>query len=304
MADRDSSRVRLTMVGIVCLSLFASLVRAPLVPPGDRPVRVPGPGRRGCTSARSTRRAPGGGSSTGNGKVLVDNRVTLVLGLDRQALKPLANDDRAKMFDDLSETLTEFGVPTKSAVIEERYNDQRWGPLEFVPVVTDLPSQELELYIAEHAESSRASRCDGGRSAPTPTATLAAHIVGYVGQINAKELEAKTAEQGKVDPTRPRDEAKKPYQGGDEIGKGGVEATFERDLRGTPADRRVQVDARGDYLTTVKDAEAEAAATTSGSRSTSTSRLRRSRSCGTTSTRSGARGPRTARSARPPRARW
>src|SRR5262249_16245522 len=87
-----------------------------------------------------------------NGKVIVDNRVTLVLGLDRQALRDVDADDREAMSDRLAETLTRFGLPTKAAVVKSRFEDQRWGPLEFVPVVSDLPSQDLELYLGEHAD--------------------------------------------------------------------------------------------------------------------------------------------------------
>ncbi|HKY13419.1 MAG TPA: hypothetical protein VJM33_00745, partial [Microthrixaceae bacterium] len=255
MAERDSSRVRLTIIGIVCISLFGSLFARLWYLQGVaqdeyeiqanavhlRIIHEEGP--RGRILDR-------------NGKVIVDNRITLVLGLDRQALRGVDEKGRDAMFDRLADTLTEFGMPTKSAVIESRYADKRWGPLEFVPVVTDLPAQDIELYLGEHAEEYPGVVVKRRSVRTYPYGTLAAHLVGYVGQINPEELEAKQAEQGKPDPNQPRDDQKKPYEGGDEIGKAGVEATFERDLRGTPADRRIQVDARGDYLTTVEDAKA------------------------------------------------
>jgi penicillin-binding protein 2 len=67
----------------------------------------------------------------------------------------------------------------------------------------------------------------------TPMGKAAANIVGYVGQIDAGEL-AKLKNQG--------------YQAGDQIGLAGLEATYEKYLRGTPGVQRVQVDSQGHVL--------------------------------------------------------
>ncbi|MGH9281714.1 MAG: penicillin-binding transpeptidase domain-containing protein, partial [Acidimicrobiales bacterium] len=66
-----------------------------------------------------------------------------------------------------------------------------------------------------------------------PHGGLAAHLLGYVGEINDKELEARTG---------------KGYRLGDDIGKSGVEQAFEADLRGTPGQTRLEVDASGNVL--------------------------------------------------------
>ena len=63
-----------------------------------------------------------------------------------------------------------------------------------------------------------------------PDGTLAAHILGNVGEITEEELK------------EPRYRGLQP---GDEIGQDGVEDTYDRYLRGKPGLTRIQVDALG-----------------------------------------------------------
>ena len=87
-----------------------------------------------------------------------------------------------------------------------------------------------------------------------PFGSLAAQVLGYVGPVNAKDLAKAKADEAQ--PGLLGEYARsKPYQGEDEIGKSGVEATYERYLRGTPSSTTIQVDARGNYVTTVKDSK-------------------------------------------------
>ncbi len=66
-----------------------------------------------------------------------------------------------------------------------------------------------------------------------PAGPLVSHAIGYVGEITREELEEQ------------RDLY---YQPGDIIGKGGVEAMYEEDLRGVVGDQVVEVDSRGRRL--------------------------------------------------------
>jgi penicillin-binding protein 2 len=256
MAERDTSRTRLTIVGIVCLSLFASLFARLWYLQEISPAQY-----RVTAQAVHLRtiheEGPRGRILDRNGRVIVDNRVSLVLGLNRQTLRPISKSAKSKEFQALADTLTKFDLPTKVQSIEQRYSDQRWGPLDFVPLVTDLPKQEIELYIGEHNNEFPGVEVRRTTVRTYPYGSLAAQIIGYVGQINGTELAAKQRVEGKVDPTKPLEADKKPYENDDEIGKAGVEATFESDLRGVPADRRIQVDARGNYMRTIQDAEAK-----------------------------------------------
>ncbi|MEW6129793.1 MAG: penicillin-binding protein 2 [Acidobacteriota bacterium] len=60
----------------------------------------------------------------------------------------------------------------------------------------------------------------------------ACHVIGYVGQVSAKQLENESFQ-------------KAGYKMGDIIGQGGVEATYDKILRGQDGVRRVIVDSRG-----------------------------------------------------------
>ena len=110
-----------------------------------------------------------------------------------------------------------------------------------------------------------------------PYGQLAAHVLGYTGQIIDEEFEAKAG-------------SPKPYTLNDKIGKYGVEKIYEDDLRGTPGSRSIEVDAENQPIRIVERGRRRSPATTSCSTSTSTCRRRPSRRCSPASP-----SPRTAR---------
>lgn len=61
---------------------------------------------------------------------------------------------------------------------------------------------------------------------------LAAHLLGYIGQVNPKQLDIPAFKDAG-------------YKSGDIIGQGGIEAVYDRVLRGKDGMRRVIVDSRG-----------------------------------------------------------
>ncbi len=63
-----------------------------------------------------------------------------------------------------------------------------------------------------------------------PHGTLAAHILGNVGEVSEEQL---------------KEARYRGLQPGDEIGQEGVEDTYDRFLRGKPGSTRIQVDALG-----------------------------------------------------------
>src|SRR3989442_9333727 len=62
-----------------------------------------------------------------------------------------------------------------------------------------------------------------------PFGPLAAHLLGYVGEVSKGELAGGDGD----------------YVGGDLVGKAGLEKTFDKDLRGDPGDQQGEVDALG-----------------------------------------------------------
>lgn len=252
MSERPATLPRLSMVGIVCVALFASLfARLWYLQVIDKTEHV-----RAARINLKTVREEGtrGRILDRKGRVLVDNQVTQIVGIERQGMSGLSARQRHATFDRLAQALTRFGIPTKAAAIEARYDDLRYGPLELVPIVAGVDSPDLEVYLAERHRSFPGVVVRRRTVRTYPYGAVAAHLLGYVLQINEKELAQKQAEQRVTRREHP-DATIKPYQGGDEIGKAGVERTFEDDLRGTPSDRTIQVDARGDYMTTVKESK-------------------------------------------------
>lgn len=73
-----------------------------------------------------------------------------------------------------------------------------------------------------------------------PHKDLTAHIIGYIGRINTKDLEALEAAEQSAN-----------YRGTDHIGKMGLEQSYERRLHGTTGFERVEVDAGGRAVRTL-----------------------------------------------------
>src|SRR5690606_23629317 len=95
--------------------------------------------------------APRGRILDRNGKVLVDNRTSIVVSLDREPLRKLEPEERTVIFEHLAETLGSFGLPTKVSTIEKRYDDKRWAPQAYVPIAEDVP-KDVEIYLMERSD--------------------------------------------------------------------------------------------------------------------------------------------------------
>ena len=214
-------RLRLGVLGIVVVSLFSvmfarlwylQILAAPEfeVAASQNQVRV------------VTIPAPRGRILDRHGRVLVDNRYANVVTITRNEI-----EDRAVVLGRLSSLL---GVPVDE--LELRMSDKRYSPYKPVPVAEDIAKDKL-LYISEHQDLFPGVEATRVALRTYPNGTLAAHLLGYVGEINDTELEARRGEG---------------YRLGDSIGKTGVEKIHEVDLRGKQGVERLQVDARGKSL--------------------------------------------------------
>ncbi|MDY7106469.1 MAG: penicillin-binding protein 2, partial [Actinomycetota bacterium] len=234
----DSSRLRLAVLGIVTLSLFTALfarlwylqvMSAPdlqVQAETNRFRRVHFEGERGKIVDRE-------------GRVLADNRESIVVTIDREEFRTL--DDTDDLLVRLANRLNQSGELVKVSDIEARLGDARYDPFKPVPIAEDV-SEELEVYLLERASEFPSVDVERMYVRTYPYGATAAHVLGYTGAINADELA--TVEN-----------AEKPYEGGDEIGKTGVEAFFESDLRGVPGERVIEIDRRNRDVGTVQEVE-------------------------------------------------
>ncbi len=113
--------------------------------------------------------------------------------------------------------------------------DPRFSPFTPVPVIAEAPEEAI-VYIREHQDDFEGVDASRGAERAYPHGTLAAHLLGYVGKVNAEELKAHRRDN---------------YQSGDEIGKSGVELLYEKWLRGTPGVTRLEVDSRDRVVRTL-----------------------------------------------------
>ncbi|MBW3548157.1 MAG: penicillin-binding protein 2, partial [Actinobacteria bacterium] len=155
--------------------------------------------------------------------ILVGNRASNVVTVNRAELDRQSEAERRDVIERLAVVV---GRPP--AALTDRLDDQRFGPFTPVPVAEDVPEEALiELRERRHEFPGVAAEQVAVRS--YPHGTLAAHLLGYVGQINAEELEA----------------APDTYRLDSRLGKDGVERAFEADLAGTDGEVVLEVNARG-----------------------------------------------------------
>jgi penicillin-binding protein 2 len=239
--DNQSPRLRLSILGIVALSLFGALfARLWYLQVMAAPeYKVEAQANRVRTV---TEEAPRGRILDAKGRVIVDNRTSRVVTVDPVELRTMSQGDRDALVLHLAQTLTSFGVPTKVSSIESSLTDGQYSPLQPIPVAIDVP-EELQLYLAEREDEFPAVEVSrqSVRNYPSPDKTTAAHLLGYVGRISENEY---TERKGADKP--------KPYQPDSPIGKGGVEEAYEDDLRGTPGVRVIEVDANNTPIRTVE----------------------------------------------------
>ena len=236
-------RLRLSMMAVVAVALFASLFARlyDLQVVGSSDYRLQAEANRVRTIQVE---APRGRILDRNGKVLVDNRVAVVVAIDRNAYGDLPKSDQASLLQKLTFELTAAGHPITPEEITKRLGDKRYSRYAPVPLATDVP-EEIKIYFDEHAAEYPSVVVERTAVRQYPYGTLAAHTLGYVGQIDDAELSY----------VRAAPDIPKPYALNDHIGKAGVERTYEAYLRGTPGLRRIEVDAEGDPVRVISERE-------------------------------------------------
>jgi penicillin-binding protein 2 len=235
----DSPRLRLSILGIVVFAMFAALFtrlwylqvmtsdQYEVVAEANRVRTVPVEAPRGRILDR-------------NGRVLVDNRVSIQVTIDRTVLRDLDEDERTEVLTRLAEGLSQTSKPTTVAELEERIADQRYSPYVPVPVAADVP-EDLKIWIDERHEELPSVSAERVAVRRYPYGPLAAHILGYTGKVTKEELE--------VVP----ENTTKPYTLNDAIGKSGIERMYEDDLRGTPGVTLLEVDTEGNTIRVIPE---------------------------------------------------
>jgi penicillin-binding protein 2 len=168
-------------------------------------------------------RAPRGEIVDREGRVLVENRVALAVKVSPKQL-PADPAARRGVYRRLGEVL---GM--RPGGIERRVEKQlRELPYATATVKQDV-DQNIVAYLMEHRSDFPGVEPERVFVRQYPQGETGAHLFGYTGEVSQKELDGSYSD---VEP-------------GDLVGKGGIEAQYDRFLRGRNGATRVQVDALG-----------------------------------------------------------
>ncbi len=184
------------------------------------------------------------------GRPLVDNRTTLVVTVDRSTLEKQSDGGvtvltkLAKVlhttYTDLHDRIQLCGTPgAKKPPI-------CWNgsPFQPIPVAKDVTA-EVALSIMERREDYPGVSTDleALRDYPEPYGAAAAHVLGYLGPADSQEV---AGAKGSASPLFP----------GELVGRDGLEAQYDQQLRGTPGVKQLAVDYGGNVTGTIGETPA------------------------------------------------
>jgi penicillin-binding protein 2 len=168
--------------------------------------------------------APRGEILDRDGNVLVGNRTSLALQVNMQKLPVDLRERRAEL-----SRLAEITHSSLPRVREMLHKELKASPGAPVTLRRDVGNY-LVYYLQENQRSFPGITVQKVFVRDYPDGSLAAHILGYVGEVDKEQLK------------EPRYRALQP---GDEIGQEGLEDTYDRYLRGRPGLTKIQVNALG-----------------------------------------------------------
>jgi len=162
------------------------------------------------------------------GKVLVSNRPSFSLAVVPQEVK-----DKDGLLDQLVRLL---GLDR--ADLEDRWKKVK-GRAKYYPVVlaSNISRDQVEI-IEENRLRLPGVEIEMKPVREYSSNLLAAHLLGYIGEISDDEMDKKGYED---------------YNPGDYIGKNGIERSWEQELHGNDGGRQLEVDARGRVLRTISE---------------------------------------------------
>ena len=220
----DTSRVRVSIIGVVVVALFSALVgRLWFLQVGSGAVYVEAAKENSIRVVQTE--SPRGRILDRNGNVLVENRVAWAVTVSREV--------EAEQLDAVIGSLSEL-LAIEVEELRSRFDDPRGSKLKPAIIAVDEEVPEAaRIVLQERRDEYPGVDVVALNVRHYPYSTLAAHVLGYVGEINEEEM---------------RDHEDDDYVLGDTIGRAGVEAAYEDDLRGQPQNVTVEVDPAGDVI--------------------------------------------------------
>jgi len=164
--------------------------------------------------------APRGKILDRDGRVIVDNQPAFVVQLTQENLKP---EHLAPIAEGLHLDLDDLKATVKRYAAGKRYSP--------IPIKRDLTPAEL-TFIDSHRDPGTFPELEVVQEPRRlyPQNGLAAHVIGYVGEVSEAELNSSDFAN---------------YAQGDLVGKSGLERQYNEVLKGVDGQRRVVVDVAG-----------------------------------------------------------
>ncbi len=166
-----------------------------------------------------------------NGELLVENapayQVTLVAANVPDAEVGRVTEELAALF------------KLRAWELEQQIWSRKASNDPFLPIlISDQPTPDDVIDLTSRQASLPGVQVETSSNREYQHGQLLGHILGYVGRISAEEYEQLSDSR---------------YLYSDQIGRGGVEAAYERQLRGAAGRRLVEVDAVGNVLGTLDE---------------------------------------------------
>ncbi|MBO0719249.1 MAG: penicillin-binding protein 2 [Blastocatellia bacterium] len=146
----------------------------------------------------------------------------------------ISREEAIKSFDEIAALLVrDLGIDQDW--LSKRFEAAKYEPKHESIVVKELATPADVAWVSAHQWEYPMIRAEKAPRRQYPFGELAAHALGYVGEVDRKELN---------DPKSPFSK-EKGFKFGDIIGKAGIERTYNEILMGKDGERRVIVDSRG-----------------------------------------------------------
>ncbi|HHZ04080.1 penicillin-binding protein 2 [Acetomicrobium hydrogeniformans] len=164
------------------------------------------------------------------GTIFDANQIPLAVSISTFSIQgyPLSMQSE-ETIERIASFLGKHGIVKRPEDLKETLKSQYTVPYRSVTLVNNLTLAQMATIVADPEFPQELVPVSQWRRV-YPAGEVMSHVVGYVGSINKEELK-RYGSRG--------------YQGGDEIGKSGVEAKFEHLLRGNFGGEAIEVDARG-----------------------------------------------------------
>ena len=235
--NEPSSALRLTFLTVVVVVMFVALFSRLWflqVLAGDRYVELAETNRVRIVVTE----APRGNLLAAGGEELVKNRPAQTISAERQRLLTDAGEPRDE---EARRTLQRLSTLLQMDVDEivERLTSRRYSPFRPIPIAFDV-APEIVFAVQEQQELFPGVVAETLPVRTYPHGELAAHLVGYLGEISEDDL----ASEEYAD-----------HRAGDLVGRGGLEQVYEHDLRGRYGEKRYEVNAQNTVLDVLSERE-------------------------------------------------